>query len=112
MVLVVVPPKRVDLLLGILQGCEPMDVETFLPEPSVERLDRGIVRWLAAATKVQHDAMSVRPQIHRGADKLGPVVAVDALGRAPLEPQAPKGRNDVPSSQPMAHVDRQALARE
>ena len=85
MILIAVPPKRVDLLLGILQGREPMDVQTLFAEPPVEGLDR---RTLAAPTEVQHDAVSVRPQIHGRADKLGPVIAVDALRQPPLEPQA------------------------
>ena len=79
MVLIVVPPKRVDLLLRILKGSEPVDVQTLFAEAAVERLDRRVVRGLATATEVQYDAVGVRPQIHGAADKLCPVVAVDAL---------------------------------
>ena len=48
MILIVVPPKRVDLLLRVLERREPMHVQTFLPEPPVERFDGGVVRGLAA----------------------------------------------------------------
>jgi hypothetical protein len=36
MVFIVVPPKRVDLLLRVVDGCEPMDVQTLLAEAPVE----------------------------------------------------------------------------
>ena len=48
MILIVVPPKHVDLLLRVLERREPMHVQTFLPEPPVERFDGGVVRGLAA----------------------------------------------------------------
>ena len=63
-----------------------MDVEALFAEPSVERFDRGVVRWLAAAAEVEHDGVGVRPEIHRRAHELRPVVAVDALRQSPLEP--------------------------
>ena len=43
MILIVVPPKRVDLLLRVLERREPMHVQTFLPEPPVERFVGGIL---------------------------------------------------------------------
>src|SRR5262249_56752860 len=101
MLLIVVPPKRIDLLLR-LNGCEPMDIQTLLAEASVERLDRRVVRRLATATEVQHDAVGVRPQIHGSADRLCPVVTVDAPRQAPLKPQALEGRDDVPAAETVA----------
>ncbi len=88
MMLIVVPPKRVDLLLRILDGREPMHVQTLFAESSVERFDGGIVGWFAQTTEVEDHAVRVRPQIHRGADELRAVVAIDALGQAPLETEA------------------------
>jgi hypothetical protein len=43
MMLIVVPSKRVDLLLRVLQRLKPMDVEALLTEAPVERLDRRVV---------------------------------------------------------------------
>ena len=47
MVLIVVPPKRVDLLMCVLPRREPMHVQTFLPKAPVEGFERGVVRRLA-----------------------------------------------------------------
>ena len=55
--------------------------------------------------------MGVGPQVHRRAHELGAVVAVDALGHAPLEPQPLECRGHVLSGQRLAGVDGQALAR-
>ena len=41
------------LLLGILQVQEPVLVQALLPEPSVERLDEGVVRGLPGLVEVQ-----------------------------------------------------------
>src|SRR5688572_24984003 len=43
MMLIVVPPKRIDLPLRIVDRREPMHVQTLLAKPPVERFDRGIV---------------------------------------------------------------------
>jgi hypothetical protein len=53
MMLIVVPSKRVDLLLGVLQRLEPMDIEALLAEVPVERFDRGVIRRLAAPTEIK-----------------------------------------------------------
>ncbi len=52
MMLIVVPPKGVDLLLRVLQRREPMHVHTFFAEAPVERLDGGVVGRLAAAAEI------------------------------------------------------------
>jgi len=56
-VLIIVPPKRIDLLQRVLQPRAPVDVKTLLAEPAVERFDRGVVRPLAPTTEVEADAM-------------------------------------------------------
>ena len=79
MVLIVVPPKRIDLLLRIVERREPVHVQTLFPKPTIERLDRGVVRRLPAATEVENHAVRVRPQVHRGTDELAAIVTVDPL---------------------------------
>ena len=77
MVLIVVPSKRVDLPFCVVHGCKPVDVQTFFPEPAVERFDGGIVRWLATTAEVEENTVRVRPHIHRGADELTAVVPAE-----------------------------------
>ena len=110
MILIVVPPKRLDLLLRVLERREPMHVQTFLPEPSVERFDGGVVRGLAAPTEVQDDAVGVGPAVHRRADELGPVVAVDPLGQPALESETLQRRRDILSAKALSDINRQAFA--
>jgi hypothetical protein len=58
--LIVVPPKRIDLLLRIVDRVEPMHVQALFAEPAVERLDRVIVSRLAPATEVEDDIRDSR----------------------------------------------------
>src|SRR5688572_9144811 len=112
MVLIVVPPKRVDLLLRVLQRREPVHVQTLFPKSSVERFDRGVVRRFAAPTEVEDDSVGIRPQIHGRTDKLGPVVAVDPLRESALESEALERRGNLLATKPVAEVDREALTSE
>jgi hypothetical protein len=70
--LIVVPPKRIDLLLRIRDRGEPMHVQAFFAEPSVERLDRRVVGRLAPATEFENDTILVGPKIDRRADDFLP----------------------------------------
>jgi hypothetical protein len=63
MMLIIVPPKCVDVLLRVVDRREPMYIQTFFAESSVEGFDRGIVGRLATTTEVENDAVGVRPQI-------------------------------------------------
>jgi hypothetical protein len=58
---------------------EPICVETFCPDPAVERLRKGIVGWFAWPTEVQHNIMLVGPQIEILRDELGNVIDPDEL---------------------------------
>ena len=74
MMLIVIPSKRIDLLLRVLDRREPVHVQTFFTESPIERFDRRVVGRLAAPAEIEDDAVAVCPEIHRGADELGPVV--------------------------------------
>src|SRR5918992_47058 len=112
MMLIVIPPKRVDLLLRVLERCEPMHVQTLFAESSVEGFDRRVVRRLASTTEVEDHAVGVRPEIHGRTDELGAVVAVDALRQAAFEAEPLERGDDIAATEALARVDRQALTRE
>jgi hypothetical protein len=112
MMLIVVPPKRVDFLLRVVERREPMHVQTFFPESSIEGFDGRVVRRFAPPAEVQDDTMGVGPQIHRRTDELGAIVAVDALGQAALETEALERGHHVAPAQAPPRVNRQALTRE
>lgn len=108
--LIVVPPKRVDLLLRVVQRREPVHVQTLFAKSSVERFDRGVVGQFAATTEVLDDTVGVRPQVRRGATTA--VVAVDPLRRAACKAKALERGDNDPATQTLADVDGQAFPRE
>jgi len=73
--------ERIDLPLGMVDGCEPMHVQGFFAEASIERLDRGIV-WFASAAEDEDNAVGVRSEIQRRTDEPGSVVAVNRRPRS------------------------------
>ena len=94
MMLIVVPPKRIDLSLRVLERREPMQVQTFFAESSVEGFD-GVVRRCTPTTEVEDHAAGVRPQVHRRTDELGAVVAIDPLRQTALKAQPLDGGDDI-----------------
>ena len=89
-----------------------MDVQTLFAKPAIEGFDRGVVRRLPAATEVEDDAVGVRSPVHRGADELGPVVAVDPLWQSALESEPPECGGDILAAESLADVDRETFAGE
>src|SRR5207245_10073958 len=88
MMLIIVLSPRLDFLFGIFQRQKPVDVETLRSKPSVEGFDRGVVGRLAPTTEVEGHLIRVRPEVHRGAHELAPVVAVDPLRQAAVTAQS------------------------
>lgn len=62
-ILNLVPSKRIDLVLGVLERRKPVHVQTLLAEPTTERLDRGVVGRVSPVTEVQAHAVGVRPRL-------------------------------------------------
>src|SRR5262245_25316487 len=54
---------------GFFQGRELMLVQTFLPQPSIERLDERIIHGLSRTTKVELHSVEVRKLIARGSGR-------------------------------------------
>ena len=48
--------------LRVCKAHEPVGIEAFLPEASVERFDEGIVCGFAGPGEVQRDAASIGPE--------------------------------------------------
>ena len=112
MILIVVLSPVLDFGGRVLQRFEPVHVQAFIAEPPVEGLDGGIVRRLSASAEVEDHVVRIRPEIHRGTDELGSIVALDPLRQSPIEPEALEGRDDILTGEPAAHRDVETLARE
>ena len=76
---VVLAPSR-DLALGVRQVREPMRVQTFLAEPSVETFDESILHGFAGLDEVLPHLRFQRPRLHGPRLKLR---SVGARGRPP-----------------------------
>ena len=76
---VVLAPGR-DLALGVRQVREPMRVQTFLAEPSVETFDESILHGFAGLDEVLPHLRFQRPRLHGPRLKLR---SVGARGRPP-----------------------------
>ena len=65
------------LFLGVGKAKEPVGVETFLTEASVERLDECVVGGLAGPGEVQRDAALVGPDVEIARHELGALIDTD-----------------------------------
>ena len=72
--LIVVSPPGLNLLPGIIQRQEPVDVQTLVPEAAIKRLDEGIVHRLARTAEVQRYLVLICPLIHLLRNKLRTVI--------------------------------------
>ena len=71
---VVVLPPRFDLFSSVLERQEPMGVKAFIPERTVERLDKRVVGRPSGTREVKRDLMLVRPPVKSPAGKLTAVI--------------------------------------
>ena len=80
-ILIVVSEPSLHLFGRIRKGQEPVLVQAFSPEPTVERLDEGVVGRLPWPREVERDALGIGPQVEIAADELGALVDPDRKRR-------------------------------
>ena len=78
-ILVVVSAPSLQLFLRIRKRQEPVGVQAFRPQASIEGLDEGIVGRLAGAGEVERDTVGIGPQIKIARDELGSLIDPDRL---------------------------------
>lgn len=104
-ILVIVPSPSIDLLAGIVNGFEPMRVQAFLAEPSVEGFDDRIISRLPAAAEIHSHVIGVCLEIHLRAGKLRSIVRCDPLRKAPVVFQTIHRCNDMLGAETEANLD-------
>src|SRR5690606_38885798 len=109
---VVVHSPRLDFLLRIVQGEEPVQVQTLVPEGPIEALDEAILDWLARLNVVNPDVPGVGPGIEGPAGELRSIVGHDDLRQAALLPEPLEHFDDPHCGNRVRHMDRQALSAE
>ena len=63
---------------------EQLYIQAFIPEPSVEALDKAVLHRLAGPDEVQLHSMLIGPTVHDPAAKLRPIIHRDGFGIAAL----------------------------
>jgi hypothetical protein len=93
--LVVVSAPILHFRPGVVKCHEPVCVQTFRPDASVEGLDEGVVGRLTRPREVQGDALAVRPQIKVPCDELRSLIDPDGFRIANLAAGLLQRLNDV-----------------
>ena len=76
--IVVVLAPKFDLCAGVVKIQEPMLVQAFKADTSVEAFDEGIVSGFARSAEVHDDTVRIGPQVEFARGKLAAVVHPDA----------------------------------
>lgn len=71
--LVVIDPPRLAFYPCVVQAQESKGVEAFGPDAAVEGLGKRIVRRFSGPAEVEHDAVSLGPQVEILREELGPI---------------------------------------
>ena len=59
--LIVIPSPSFDVLFCFVDGFEPVRVEAFIAQSTIERFHIGVIRWLARTAEVDANAVVIRP---------------------------------------------------
>lgn len=70
--------------MDLVQGGEPVDIEAFIAQRSVERLDEAVVRRLAGPAEVDLGVVAVSPQVELLSGKFTAIVDEQTFWRGPL----------------------------
>lgn len=95
-----------DFTFRVVEAHEPMLVQTRLPQPPVEALDRGVIRRFTRATEVDLNATLLRPLVHRFADELTAVVCLYRFRCTALPRDGFDDLDPIFAFQTLANMDR------
>jgi hypothetical protein len=79
---VVIDPPRLDLAPRVFDRQELVDVQAFVAQLAVERLDKAVLRRLSRSDEVERDTASIGPLIQRSRRELRAVIDGDRPRRA------------------------------
>jgi hypothetical protein len=89
-----------------------MNIQTFVAQRSVERLDERVIRRLAWSREVDPGSVMIRPQINEMTSKFRAIVGKEIFWRAALSNEAVQNFHDMFAAQALPNLDRQCLAAE
>jgi len=82
---IVVDPPRLDLRFGILERQKLIDVQTLVPQATVEALYVAVFRGLSRVNEVELDASTVCPFLQRNGGEFRPVIDREHADRPPVD---------------------------
>lgn len=102
--LVIFPTPCFDDYLGVRQAGEPVFVQAFAPETSVERFDISVLIGLARFNQKQFHSAQMGPQQHGSPAKLFSIVSADRFRQPALHGQSIQNtRQRLPTNGPLRH---------
>ena len=110
--IIVVDSPGLDLLSCILKNFEPVKVQGFIAERSVEGFYETVVSEFSWATEIYLYAMVIRPKIQQSTREFAAVVHEHSDRRPALSDQLVAGIDDIFGSQPLADANAQSFPRE
>ena len=110
--MIIVAPPGFDLLGRVVQRQKPVDIQAFIAETAVERLDVRIILRPSRTRKIQNHTVLVSPEIKNLADEFAAIVDLDPR-RHPEVPADLGHHCDDPLARDVrVHVNGQAFPRE
>jgi hypothetical protein len=110
--IVVVLAPKLKLCSGVVKVQEPMLVQAFKANASIEAIDESIVCRFAGSAEVQDDTVRIGPQVKLPRGELAAVVRPDASRLVERGDGMIEHRDDVGCSGPMPDPKRQAQSGE
>ena len=80
-ILIILHPPGFYFLFRIVQGQEPVRVQTFIPKAAVEGFDKRVIRGFSWSGEVQRHPVLVGPFVERFGDELTPVIHLNTCFR-------------------------------
>lgn len=88
-----------ELLADILQIREHLDIQAFIPQPTIEAFDQPIINGLARSDELELNVMPVGPSLHGPTRELTAVVHRDRSGHPAVMDNRLQGRGHLCASQ-------------
>jgi len=80
--LIVIDLPGLDQPFGLVDRSEPMDVQAFIVQRSVEGFDEGVIGWFAGPGEVYAGSMVVSPKIYKLTSKLCTIIGEQVFWRS------------------------------
>src|SRR5262249_43117851 len=110
--LVVVSTPSLAFSPRVVEAHEPVCIQAFRSELTIEGFDEGIIGGLARSGEVQGDTPLVGPEVEIARNELSPLVDADRLRKSKLSADIFEDLDNIASTEVEPGFDRRRVARE